>query len=72
MNSAAVKLLPCPFCGGKAELCGGWADGYHVACDGCECDLGRNSSEGEPAHDFISAESAIAAWNRRAPAKEDG
>ena len=49
------KLLPCPFCGGEAELVG---DNYHwVLCKGC---LGGS-------HAFETAEDAIKAWNTRKP-----
>lgn len=63
------KLLPCPFCGGEAEIVGGpedWSptfndpdsggDPVSVVCKNCECGL----------HFFEDYEKAIAAWNQRA------
>lgn len=61
-----TKLLPCPFCGGKAELntWGNDRDGCHVAkviCDSCSAS----------ADSFETQDQAITAWNRRASPSPD-
>ena len=49
------KLQPCPFCGGRAELCGtDETKIFYVEC--LDCDFNGN---------FDTPEEAIAAWNRR-------
>ena len=61
-----TELLPCPFCGGEAELHPTYdmdtneVDGWFVWCnnDACECKPETNQH-------FTEAE-AIAAWNSRA------
>ena len=56
--SEELKLKPCPFCGGKAEIIY-WANGRTtVSCSvgGCMANISFCSS----------AEVAIKAWNRRA------
>lgn len=63
------ELLPCPFCGGEAEIVGGpenWTPTFYdpdgggdpiaVVCKTCACGL----------HFFDGYAEAIAAWNRRA------
>ena len=51
-------LLPCPFCGGEAQLLGSMIDGYRVECIGtCYCSTQRYRSDDH---------GAIAAWNTRA------
>ena len=50
------KLLPCPFCGGEAELFNGGPGRAFIMCDGCRC----TSDDG-------TTERIVAAWNRRAP-----
>ena len=64
--SDTVKLLPCPFCGADAELCGpnalrfiiGPSRKFWVRCLGEGCEV-------ESAFDR-TPEVAVAAWNRRA------
>ena len=51
------KLLPCPFCGGPAQIVSGGPGCHYVRCEGC-------STTGP---DRLR-ESAIAIWNRRSPA----
>ena len=63
------KLLPCPFCGGEAEVIGGsenWTPTFYdpdsggdpiaVVCKTCACGL----------HFFDDYAEATTAWNRRA------
>ena len=50
------KLLPCPFCGGEAELCGDKMREYFVRCKTCEASAMRDM-------ELIS--SAIVYWNAR-------
>lgn len=57
-----IKLLPCPFCGGKASI-GKTIDGmnWQIVCRGeCRCTSAY----------FAQKENAVAAWNRR-PAPEN-
>ena len=53
------ELLPCPFCGGKAEVVTGLIGGYNVACMRVDCDL-------SPITRGCATEAeAITAWNTR-------
>lgn len=54
--TATVKLLPCPFCGGKAEFRSGSSTTPYIRCRECG---GRTKSSRNRAN-------LIAAWNRRA------
>ena len=63
-----IKLKPCPFCGGAAEIV--WEvdagyyfaeESYHTRCKDCGCNLGGGVLEG-----FETEEEAAEAWNRRA------
>ena len=67
------ELMPCPFCGGEAQMVGGpedWSptfndpdsggDPISVVCKNCECGL----------HFFEDYAEAIAAWSRRAHFKQ--
>ena len=58
-------LLPCPFCGGKATVCIGFAAfiDVEIHCDDCSM-AGPNFDEQESV-DENRAE-AVAAWNTRA------
>ena len=49
------KLLPCPFCGGEAEICDLRFGLYtHIGCKSCSCKI------------FVKGErKAIKAWNSR-------
>ena len=55
-NHFDERLLPCPFCGGKAYL-GFYVDGVdnYVYCDSCH--IGADNFDGE--------DDAITKWNRR-------
>lgn len=56
------KLLPCPFCGGEAEIIPWWQnrERYHVRCKTAECNYTHNNRA-----------DAAAAWNRRAAPSAD-
>lgn len=51
-----TTLLPCPFCGGEAELTGFDAPEYWVWCPKCKASADMHTG----------MENAIAAWNARA------
>jgi Restriction alleviation protein Lar len=57
-------LLPCPFCGGAADLLGPSTDlgGYWIRCTGAPCPI-RTA-------ECVERDFAVAAWNRRAPGPE--
>ncbi len=70
------KLRPCPFCGGKAEICevpdmGGWVVGHEVRCS--ECNTSTRSYSTDIAYieyaenAFCSTDKLLAcrAWNGR-------
>ena len=52
-----IKLKPCPFCGGKAEILSGFNGKYTVQCGsgGCMANIAWCTNK----------DSAIKAWNRR-------
>ena len=58
-------LLPCPFCGGEAELCTWYGGGEHcetvytVMCDNDNCPMDVKT------FDFPTEAEAVAAWNTR-------
>ena len=49
-----IKLLPCPFCGGKAIIFTGYK--CYVACPNKDCRM---------SHNYDSIEEAVSAWNTR-------
>ena len=50
-----IKLKPCPFCGGEAELFGIESNGiFYVECSNCDAN-----------NNFDTPEKAISAWNKR-------
>ena len=64
-----VELFPCPFCGGGAHVI---EDGgkWYAGCNDCYCLVGEGwDRDAMPAHMFISAAEAIAAWNTRSDPK---
>jgi len=78
-TESAGSLLPCPFCGGRAQICGepDYADrhGLYVECQSadCWCSMGEFwDCDAMPDHYFRDVESAVAAWNRRANVKGEG
>lgn len=52
------RLLPCPFCGGEADIWEEYRNTWNVYCTRCGAETGY------PAGSFPEAE-AVAAWNRR-------
>lgn len=54
-------LLPCPFCGGEADIVGDWktnySDYYQVFCENC--------GVSQTGQDYEAEQEAIEAWNRR-------
>lgn len=64
-TDSETKLLPCPFCGGEAQLVHwtnqlSWNANYGVKCTSCKILL-------DSAHSYFhTEEEAINAWNRRA------
>ena len=55
-----IELLPCPFCGGKAELYGiNNSNPFIVYCTNCGVEMGNEK-------DFLTYQ-AIEAWNTRIP-----
>jgi hypothetical protein len=61
-------LLPCPFCGGNADLilCGGdrVVGDCYIKCQSCEGRMGQEERDGYGAT-FWPKEEAITAWNTR-------
>lgn len=61
-----IKLLPCPFCGGEAEVIGNYIKGvpnnfqYFVRCKKCK-------ARPQPFYTFKKKEKAVEAWNTRKP-----
>jgi len=72
-DNRTTELLPCPFCGGKAEIIeadyGMYMTGYAIYCRKCCLKLGVTGRLGE-AYEwspvFDTEAEAIAAWNARA------
>lgn len=66
MTGNRTTLLPCPFCGGEAELHPTYdmdtneVDGWFVWCDNGTCECKPETGQ------FFTEAEAIAAWNRRA------
>src|SRR5688500_246720 len=59
------QLLPCPFCGGAAQVVGDRDVGFCVVSD-CGAALGEEyDNAAYHNHDFITEADAIEAWNRR-------
>jgi hypothetical protein len=62
--SIEAELLPCPFCGGKADIFK-TATKYAVECDNAACTVNPDALA-------TFKHEAIAAWNRRTPAAAAG
>jgi Lar family restriction alleviation protein len=61
-GTETVRLLACPFCGGKPEMCElGDADSFYVHCTECEVQQIANYRPREAAE----------RWNRRSATAED-
>ena len=65
MPAVKIKLLPCPFCGGKAY--GSPTAIICIRCEFCGATI-RNGPLGK--HRYHSRESIVQAWNRREDIKE--
>lgn len=70
MNALEGKyLLPCPFCGGHAELSHTHTVAWFVECNNCGCNLDDPNATGEDSNDLLvhreSAKRAAARWNTR-------
>ncbi|MBR4930736.1 MAG: Lar family restriction alleviation protein [Bacteroidaceae bacterium] len=61
-----IKLLPCPFCGGEAEVIGHYIKAgannfqYFVRCKKCK-------ARPQPFYTFKKKEKAVEVWNTRKP-----
>ena len=62
--SEEIKLKPCPFCGGKAELLkdelGRTSDWWYAACSNLDCGIYAQTA------DRPTPQEAAKLWNRRA------
>lgn len=67
-KAALDALLPCPFCGGEADLQSrrGQYAGYYVSCHTEDC----NGNPSDDGFSFVKKEYAIEAWNTRTPHPE--
>jgi len=64
-----VKLLPCPFCGSRnLEVWNTHTPSFCVNCFDCE---GQAHGKYRPKSFPKALASAVDAWNRRAPRRED-
>jgi len=65
-DNRTTELLPCPFCGGEAEVCTWYGGGEHnetvytVMCDNDACEMNVTTA------DHLTEAEAKAAWNARA------
>lgn len=61
LSTETIKLLACPFCGGRPEMCElGDADSYYVHCTECEVQQIAN----------YRPQQAAGRWNRRSATAE--
>lgn len=72
----AIKLKPCPFCGGKARILGGetpsFSVEYAVHCEACAVETRPGSCLATKARaKSIAREIAAERWNRRVSIAED-
>lgn len=58
-NPPIPQILPCPFCGGKAEIYNVGIGWYNVHCADYDC-IGSNAAK-----IMSTREDAVKAWNRR-------
>lgn len=69
-----IQLKPCPFCGGKADMCKDNYNKYMVVCV-CGVMLGVELENGDELVDgwrakFDTFDEAVEAWNKRANKEE--
>ena len=65
--SDELKLLDCPFCGGKAQIIR-FNESWRIECQSCSAQMGRmgfSYSAIRGNMHFESIEDCIKAWNRR-------
>lgn len=61
MTMKEIKLKPCPFCGGKADICE-HNDFLFVKCQVCDCRIPTINANIK----YCALERAADLWNRRA------
>lgn len=59
-----TQPLPCPWCGGEAELYGSGRSWFWYVCGSCKSERGE--------HGYTTREDALAAWNERVPQPHTG
>ena len=60
-----MNILPCPFCGSKAEVVHhDWHGEYSVECTGCRASMGL-MDDGETHRAMDTEVEAVKAWNKR-------
>lgn len=63
-----VKLLPCPFCGGAAEVTNSYTICHKVQCSECDAllpDPECSGMKGDNEQHIKSVDRVAGAWNRR-------
>lgn len=64
------EVFPCPFCGSEnVRLVHTWTAAYWVECENCGAQVDGDSYPHDRSEEDhrLSAQSAIEAWNKRAP-----
>lgn len=63
-----AQLLPCPFCGGGAEVTNSPGQCHKVMCNDCDATVPDSNCSGEkgtPEQHIASIDRAVEAWNNR-------
>lgn len=71
MTQDAIRLLPCPFCGGEAELLTGMHAFNDVIIRCKKCSTESALFDGEHENLQVNTDDALEAWNTRAHSRED-